>query len=71
MSFTLPLNQCVMLAERRLSDAGWALTMKNRELAEDLKYQAREFYRLAASQGWEGNIEGCIRHFMALYGPQS
>ena len=67
-AFRLPINQCLALAERRISDAAWALEGNYRDaaaLSADLERQAREFLTEATMQGWTGDADAVIAaHWM-------
>jgi hypothetical protein len=68
----LPINQCVAIAKKRISDAAWILERygsTHAALADacDLEREAREFLDVAASQGWAGNADALIAEQWAIY----
>lgn len=68
---TVPLTQCLLLAERRISDAAHAVErMNDRDLANDLERQAREFLSVATSQGWSGDADATIARHWSVYLPK-
>jgi hypothetical protein len=66
----MPVNQCLLLAERRISDAAHATErLHDAELALDLERQAREFLTVAAAQGWTGDADKVIAAHWRVYLP--
>lgn len=77
MTFVLPLRQCLALAEKRISDAVFAverMTSRGLEVREedtawaaDLEKEARDFLAIAASQGWDGDVDATIAGHFKMY----
>ena len=77
MTFVLPLRQCLSLAVKRISDAvyaterstgrGMAATAEDTAWAADLENEAREFLAIAASQGWDGDVDATIAGHFKMY----
>jgi len=69
-AFRLPISQCLSLAERRISDAAWALEGNYRDaaaLSADLERQARDFLAEATAQGWTGDADAVIAAHWKTY----
>jgi hypothetical protein len=67
-AFRLPINQCLALAERRISDAAWALESNiGAPLAIDLERQARDFLAEATAQGWTGDAGAVVAAHWKTY----
>jgi hypothetical protein len=70
MAYQLPTNQCLLLAERRISDAAHATErLRDADLAADLERQAREFLTAATEQGWTGDADATIAAHWRVYLP--
>jgi hypothetical protein len=74
----LSTNTCLILAERRISDAAYAKERGIRspipgegvhELVTDLERQAREFLEVAKQQGWTGDADVEIAKHWKVYLP--
>jgi len=66
-TFKLPINQCLMHARQKLMDSAYIrATQPARGADADMVVdQARDSLKMAAEQGWEGDIESLIAFFLA------
>lgn len=67
MAYQIPINQCLMLAERKLMDAAYIRHTQPRRAADadHVEAEAREFLEIAQRQGWTGDIDARITAILA------